>query len=186
MSYVKLFGSILESTVWETSPETRCVWIAMLAMSDQDGIVSASVPGLARRAGVERTAAETALALFLAPAPDTRPTLFEGRRIEEVDGGWRLLNHAKYRSMDSIEERRKKTAERVRRWRERNPSKELCNECNSGNPIRCRSKSRFKSKSRTDPDLRAGSMFSPDGTSLWETDPRTPRSRHDPVPGGLR
>ena len=50
--YTKLFGSILDSTVWATPATVRVVWITMLAMADEHGVVSASVGGLARRAVV--------------------------------------------------------------------------------------------------------------------------------------
>jgi hypothetical protein len=115
--YTKLFGSILDSTVWQTPQHVRLTWITMLAMADRDGLVEASVPGLALRAGVDRSECEQALALFLAPDPDSRTPDHEGRRIEKVDGGWRLLNHAKYAERLSIEDRLAKGRVRTARWR---------------------------------------------------------------------
>lgn len=117
--YTKLFGSILESTVWLEPPPIKVVWITILAMADRDGIVEASVPGLAKRAGVERSHCEQALALFLAPDPDSRTKEFEGRRITEIDGGWRLLNYETYRLRASADVAREKAAERKRRERAR-------------------------------------------------------------------
>ena len=122
-NYVKLFGSILDSTVWDTSPATRVVWITLLAMADRDGIVEASVPGLAKRAGVERGECERALALFSSPDVDSRSPEFEGRRIEAVDGGWRLLNFEKYRDKQTKEEAVEKTRLRVERFRAREAAK---------------------------------------------------------------
>lgn len=122
--YTKLFGSILDSTVWEASPEIRIVWITMLAMADRDGNVEASVPGLAKRAAVDRAYVEQALALFTAPDPDSRTKDFEGRRIEEIDGGWHLLNHGKYREKASAEEYREKAAARQKRAREKRAAAE--------------------------------------------------------------
>ena len=49
-TYAKLFSSITESTVWCEPMPTRIVWITMLAMSDRNGCVCATVPGLANRA----------------------------------------------------------------------------------------------------------------------------------------
>lgn len=108
--YTKLFGSIIASSIWTEDDRTRIVWITMLAMTNRFGIVEASVPGLAKMAGVPVDAARVALEKFLAPDPDSRSKEFEGRRIEAVDGGWRLLNHAKYRqkmSQDDIRERKR-------------------------------------------------------------------------------
>lgn len=117
--FTKLFGSILDSSVWEEEDAIRLVWISLMAMADRDGTVQASLPGLARRARVSRENTELAIDKFLSPDPDSRTTENEGRRIEVVPGGWRLLNHATYRKRLSAEDRRDKAAERQRRKRER-------------------------------------------------------------------
>ena len=117
--YTKVFATMLDSTIWLEDSDTKVVWVTMLAMADRDGIVEASVPGLAKRAGVEITATERALEKFMSPDPHSRSPEFEGRRIEKVDGGWRLLNFDKYAYRLSDDDRREKGRERTRRWRER-------------------------------------------------------------------
>lgn len=114
--YVKLFGSILDSTIWRTPPAVTKVWIAMIAMADRYGEVMASLPGLADRARVPRATCEKALRIFMAPDRDSRTESDDGRRIERIDGGWRVLNYEKYREMDGLSDRRKKDAERQRRY----------------------------------------------------------------------
>lgn len=114
-NYVKLFSSVLDSTVWESPLPTKVVWITMLAMADRDGEVGASVPGLAKRAGVDRLECERALAMFLAPDPDSRTKEHDGRRIAVIDGGWRLLNYEAYRDKASADEIRQKDAARQKR-----------------------------------------------------------------------
>ncbi len=121
--YTKLFASILESTVWLEPPPTKVVWITLLAMADRDGVVEASVPGLAKRAGVERDQCERALAIFMSPDPDSRTKEHGGRRLEEHSGGWRLLNYEIYRERASKEEAKEKAAERQRRKRDRDKSR---------------------------------------------------------------
>jgi len=83
----------------------------MLAMADRAGRVWSSVPGLANRARIPLEDARIAIATFLAPDPDSRTSDHEGRRIEAIDGGWRLLNHEKYREIrdeeSSLEAKRK-------------------------------------------------------------------------------
>lgn len=116
-TFVKLFGSILESTVWGQPAEVRLVWITMLAMADSRGRVYASIPGLAHRARVDVPDVERALAVFLAPDPYSRTPDYEGRRVEPIDGGWRLLNHGKYRDKRNDADRRSYQAEWVRRKR---------------------------------------------------------------------
>jgi hypothetical protein len=118
-NYVKLFGSILHSSIWRQKTAIRCVWITMLAMADRDGVVEASVGGLADAAKVSEPIARKALALFMAPDPDSKSPAFDGRRVEATDGGWRLLNFESYRERLSLEDRRTKNAERQQRHRDR-------------------------------------------------------------------
>lgn len=99
LSFVKLFGGILESTVWAEPHATRIVWVAMLAMADRNGRVWASVPGLANRARVTIEECEAALGRFKEPDRYSRTPDHEGRRITDIEGGWQLLNYAKYRAM---------------------------------------------------------------------------------------
>ena len=118
-TYTKLFSSITASTVWQEPAGTRLTWITMLAMVGRDGCVYASIPGLAHMANVPRDQVERALSCFLAPDPDSRTEEHEGRRIEKIDGGWRLLNHAKFSAIRGEVER----AEYKRKWeRENRPS----------------------------------------------------------------
>lgn len=111
VTFTKLFSSITESTVWCEPDRTRLVWITMLAMADRHGRVWAAVPGLANRARVPVEDCRTAIDTFLAPDRDSRTPTHEGRRIEAIDGGWRLLNHEKYREIrdeESTRERKRK------------------------------------------------------------------------------
>lgn len=101
-----MFSSIIASSVWCESDKTRLVWITMLAMADKTGVVEAAVPGLANAARVTIDDCKLAIEKFLAPDPDSRTSDNEGRRIEKIEGGWRLLNYAKYRAKLDAEERR--------------------------------------------------------------------------------
>lgn len=103
MTFTKLFSSITESTVWREPANVRLVWITMLAMADRRGRVWASILGLADRARVPDADCRTAIKTFISPDPDSRTKEHEGRRIEEIDGGWRLLNHEKYRAIRDVE-----------------------------------------------------------------------------------
>lgn len=116
-NYTKLFNSIVTSTIWTEDDTTRIVWITMLALADKNGEVQGSVPGLARIAGVSLDACQSALDKFLSPDKYSRTMDDEGRRIEKIDGGWLLLNHAKYRAMASKDDAILSNAERQRRHR---------------------------------------------------------------------
>ncbi len=121
LTFTKLFTSITESTIWTEPDHTRLVWITMLAMADHAGRVWGSIPGLANRARVPVEKCEEALHCLKSPDKYSRTKDHEGRRIEEIDGGWRLLNHAKYRAIrdeESIKESKRRYIN-DRRQRER-------------------------------------------------------------------
>lgn len=104
--YTKLFSVILASTIWEADMPTRIVWITLLAMKDKTGKVEASIPGLATLARVPVAQVRQAIENLKAPDPDSRSKIEEGRRIRDVDGGWYVINHEKYRNMLNADERR--------------------------------------------------------------------------------
>lgn len=96
----------------------------MLALADRNGYVGASVPGLAHAAGVSISDVEAALKKFLSPDPHSRSKEFEGRRIEEADRGWNLLNYARFREMRDDEARREYWRLRQREVRARAKDKD--------------------------------------------------------------
>ena len=117
MTFTKLFSSITESTIWVEDDGTRLVWITMLAMADRYGRVYGSIPGLGSRARVSLAATEAAIEKFLGPDKYSRTEDFEGRRIEKIDGGWRLLNYEKYRELRDDEVRKEQNRMAKRRSR---------------------------------------------------------------------
>ena len=119
MAYTKLFNSIITSTIWSEDDKTRIVWITMLAIADKNGEVQGSIPGLARIAGVGVEDCRASINKFLSPDPDSRTKDDEGRRIEEIEGGWALLNHRKYREMATDADRAEQAAIRQQRARDK-------------------------------------------------------------------
>lgn len=115
-SYTKLFSSITESTIWGEPAGTRLVWITMLAKCNRRGEVYGSVPGMARLANVTMAECEAALQTLLGPDKWSRTPDHEGRRIEPIDGGWRILNHAKFDRLRSEIEAEERERERKRKW----------------------------------------------------------------------
>lgn len=113
MAYVKLDTSILDSSIWCESSDTCKVWITMLAMADQDGLVASTAPGIARRAGLSLETTRQALEILESPDPESKTPDNEGRRIERISGGYTLLNYCLYRKKDHT------NAERQKRHRDR-------------------------------------------------------------------
>ena len=104
--YAKVFSTILASSVWAEDDRTRLIWITMLVMSDSEGVVRGSAAGLAHFARVPVEDCIRAIEKFKLPDAGTSTKTNDGRRVEEVDGGWRILNHGKYQQMMSLEERK--------------------------------------------------------------------------------
>lgn len=115
--YVKIYGSILGSSIWAEAMPTRIVWITMLALADEHGSVEASTSGLARFANVSIAQCRAAIVALSAPDIDSRTPDNDGRRVEKVEGGWTILNYLKYREMRSPKQVAE--AERKAKWRDK-------------------------------------------------------------------
>lgn len=183
MSYTKLASSILTSTLWMESDHTRIVWFALMAMADKNGEVSASIPGLANIARVPLESCRVAIARFLSPDPDSRTKTDEGRRIEEIRGGWALVNHAEYRENASSDDKARKAAERQQRVRDRVSRDEKSHA--SVTPRHAKNdsvtpKSRLKSHAEAFPDADAPQMNTEkteEREALPPQSPTAPRSK---------
>jgi hypothetical protein len=142
MPFVKLDCGILSSTLWVDRPG-REVFITALLMAEPKevieplpqiatdtldytgfvvppgwyGWVDAAGVGIVGRAGVERDVGIESLKRLASPDPESRSKAFEGRRLVRVDGGYVVLNFMEYRDRDYT------SAERSKRWRERQRAK---------------------------------------------------------------
>ena len=95
----------------------------MLALADRFGEVAASVPGLAIAAHVPTESARIAIKILESPDPDSRTPDEDGRRIVRINGGWKIINHNKYRTLSGRDEEwqreRAKLKQKAYRDRER-------------------------------------------------------------------
>lgn len=112
MGYVKLFDKLIRSSIWDEDDCTRVVWITMLAMADANGEVRSTERYLALAARVSEGQLQESLKKLLGPDDRSTSKEYEGRRVEVIEGGWRILNHGKYRQMMRTESRR----EYQRQW----------------------------------------------------------------------
>ncbi len=151
--FTKLFGSLLASTVWRENDKVRIVWITLLAMADQRGVAEGSIPGIADLARVSIKDCEAALGRLQEPDKYSRSPEHGGRRIEPVDGGFRVLNHARYRAKLSEDERR----EYRRKWASDRRAEGFCEhgvntrEHGVNSCERCEHKQRQKQKQSKNP-----------------------------------
>jgi len=101
--FTKLFRGITKSSLWAKDAETVKCWVFLMAEADQYGNVICTIPGLAISNQISIEKARAIIADFLAPDPDSGTPEFEGRRIEPIDRGWKLLNYVKFRELESEE-----------------------------------------------------------------------------------
>lgn len=96
--YNKLFADLLTSSRWiGSSSDEKAVLTVLLALKDAEGFVAASIPGLAHAAQVSVEVAQKMIDKLKSPDPFSRSKKYEGRSLEEVEGGFRFLNHREYR-----------------------------------------------------------------------------------------
>jgi hypothetical protein len=150
--YVKVFTDILQSSLWCEDSDTRVVWITMLALANQDGIVRSTAPGISSQARVPVEKVREALDKFESEDPDSRTLDHGGRRVERTDGGYVILNYMKYREMTDMAKVREQTRERVRKYRQNRDGNAVVTGGNvtvtTGND-----KQKQKQKSEEDPPL---------------------------------
>jgi hypothetical protein len=94
--YTPLFSSLVSSTIWQEDLETKVLWVTMLALKNQHGVVEGSIPGLAHIAGIPIEKCRKSIQRLESPDPDSRTQDFEGKRIKQTEDGWLILNHEKY------------------------------------------------------------------------------------------
>lgn len=97
--FAKLYGPALAgSSLLDTSVAARWLFVFLLACSDREGRFHAQTTStLGRLANIPADQIEQAVAELEAPDPNSRSTEHDGRRIERIPGGWRVLNYEKYR-----------------------------------------------------------------------------------------
>src|SRR5256885_10281371 len=104
MSYSKLHSSLVNSSLWTETDEVRILFITLLAMCDRHGEVQGS------RVGIERIAniipdpdGDSPWEILMSPDSGSSDLMRnpdnEGRRIEEIPGGFKLLNFEYYRGL---------------------------------------------------------------------------------------
>lgn len=114
--YGKVFASMYDGTL-------RVNWKAMVTMQQliilatPDGVVDMTADAIASRTAIPVEIISEGIAFLEAPDPSTRTPGDEGRRIVRLDDhrswGWRLVNHAKYRALRNMEEKREADRKRI-------------------------------------------------------------------------
>ena len=119
--YGKVHGSFFDSSINDTDPVTRLVFIGMIVLSDQHGKLDVTRESLSRRLNIDRESIDRAITVLSSPDELSRSPDRDGRRIVPIDDrswGWYVVNKPTYRHTRD-EELRQQAAERKRRQRER-------------------------------------------------------------------
>ena len=101
--YGKIFEQIYDSTIISHGGDVIYVFMSMIVLSDKDGILSMSLPALARRIAKDEESVRKAVDVLENPDTSSNSKDYEGRRIiplsEVTDGmenrGWFIINKAK-------------------------------------------------------------------------------------------
>jgi hypothetical protein len=116
LGWSPLWESIVESSIWLEPDYVLRVWVYFLARKDRDGFVPYRSPAvMSNTMRISEDKLLDALKRLESPDKSSTTQTCEGRRVVVVDGGWRVVNHDKYR--DKIREeyrreyQRKKQAE---------------------------------------------------------------------------
>lgn len=140
MAYSKLHSSIVNSSLWTEPDSVRILFVTLLAICDRDGVVYGSKPGIDRIANIDPDDSEEAWTCLLSPDKNSsdkiRAPQHEGRRIEEVSGGFRLLNFEYYRGLRNDDDRREQNRTAQARFKAKvSQGKPQSSSVSRGNPM---------------------------------------------------
>lgn len=145
--FAKVFNQIFDSSIAECYL-TRLVFTDMLTLCDINGVVDMTHEAIARRTNVPLETVRAAIKELESPDPRSRTPDNEGRRIirmdEHRDWGWMICNYERFRKIASEEQRREKTAERVRKHRSSKELGDLKRSVTHGNACNAMQKQRQK------------------------------------------
>jgi len=133
--FVKLFDTIITSSIWEEDNSTRILWITMLALANKEGKVFADPRRLAKWANISPTNCKKSLRKLESPDKYSRTPDNEGRRIRRIQGGWLILNHKLYREKGRNLERKAYKREWDRRNRPSGHARKQSDKVRQNRPI---------------------------------------------------
>lgn len=124
MSYGRIVRGFFDSSINDTDPITRLVFIGMIVLSDRQGRLDLTVESLSRRLNLDLDATRHALTVLSSPDLSSRTPEHDGRRIVPLEPGrswgWLVVNKEQYRKSDGDDDAiRADARDRKRRQRER-------------------------------------------------------------------
>lgn len=117
MSFIKAHCELVTSSVWEGPYHQRIAWMALMVTSKTNGISPITEASLYRVANITKEEADDAILAFTSPDPKSRTPDNEGRRIERVSGGFRILNYFQYRDIRTPEQKNAYMRDYMKKYR---------------------------------------------------------------------
>jgi hypothetical protein len=117
VGFTKLDDGLIFSSILAEDDAVFKVWVLILSRTDGDGVARISPAFLA--SVTRKTDGEVERCLQVLESPDARSRSLndDGRRIQRVDGGYKVLNYSKYRQRADVEDVRAYERERKARQR---------------------------------------------------------------------
>ena len=122
-SFTPVFAQIVDSSLW-SEPDYVCkVFVTLLAIKNSDHVARITAFALGRKCWPlepEKAEERAIAALKILSSPDNRriePQPFEGRRIEKVEDGWKVLNGQFYEDLMRETSRKVYKARKEREYR---------------------------------------------------------------------
>lgn len=122
LMWIKLHDKIVDSSIWQEPYHVRLVWITLLAKCNMSGLVEISAVRVAAAAHVSEDEAKEAIKVLMSPDPHSKSQDYEGRRIEKVEGGFRIINYHKYRDIKNPKDRVNYMRDYMKKYRDKKSS----------------------------------------------------------------
>ncbi len=159
--YAKMFEQIFDSSIAD-DVDLRHFFMDMIVLADSDGVVDMTPGAISGRTRIPLEKVRAHLEALEKPDVESRTVEFEGRRIKRLDEhrtwGWVILNYDKFRNITSLDQKKAKTRDRVRKHRARTKTVSdgivtLCNApvtpCNAGNATQTQTQTQSKKQKQT-------------------------------------
>lgn len=174
--YSKLDCGIIHSTVWQEPHDVRVAWITLLAMTDAEGYIRAALPAVAKLVDVSIPRMQEIIVTLCSPDEYSRTRDFDGKRLEVVDGGWRILNYIKYR--EGLKQPDTTNCERQKRYRNKQKQTTQQKQIVTAEPLRAVTDRYSNGYAEAEAEAEADAKANKDSTTYYSAEPDSGSTRH--------
>lgn len=114
--YGKIFESMYDGTI-AVNWKAMVVFQQMIVLCDSDGVIDMTSPAISRRTNIPLDIIVESIKFLCQPDEQSRSASHEGKRLIPINEGrpwgWKIVNHAYYRSLASHEDKKEKDRIRI-------------------------------------------------------------------------